>query len=65
MSVPLKKEDSDISSFYIREESKRVTEATNRIKQILDAKYKKADLPSLVARQSKLNGKQQKQLLAL
>ena len=40
MSVPLKKGDSDILSFYIREESKRVTEVTNRIKQILDAKYK-------------------------
>ncbi len=65
LSVPLKQEGCDQSSFFIREESKSITESTNRIKRILDAKYEKADLPSLVARQSKLNGKQQKLLLAL
>ena len=52
LSVPLKQEGGDQSSFFIREESKSVTESTNRIKRILDAKYEKADLPSLVARQS-------------
>ena len=52
--IPLKP-TTDLSSFYIRDESKAVQDATNWIKTILDAKYEKANLEEITKKQHHLN----------
>ena len=53
-------------SFFIKEEEgSAVREASDRITQIIDAKYEKADLHQIVQAQKQLNQNEQHQLLQL
>lgn len=65
MSVPMKPEDASQEQHFNISDSKQVDEATMRIKDILDAKYEKADLDKVVASCTNLDNQQQQELKAI
>ena len=63
--IPLKNIDcTENDSYHVREEG-TLDEATTRIKQILDAKYKKANLDNIASSQNHLNKEEKDKLLRL
>ncbi len=65
--MPFKEADSpEVETYYI-DESKSVTDASDRVKRILDAKYEAADLDNVIAAQSgmDLNNEQRQALRSL
>ena len=63
--MPFKPVDADEQTDYHIEESMAVEGSTDRIKEILDAKYEAADLEKVCSSQSQLVAEQQQKLLAL
>jgi len=63
-NIPMKSPDCTIQDFFIAEPESTSAEF-KRIKQILDAKYEKADLKEVVANCKHLSEQEQKQLLQL
>jgi len=57
-------ESKDSHSYHIQE-TDNLVQAADRLKQILDAKYERADLPKFCADQSHLNYEEQQKLLQL
>ena len=66
VSVPMKNRDATRhTSFFVAKESVHVADATDRIRQILDAKYEPANLEEVAKANPELNKKQQDLLLTL
>ena len=64
--VPMKhRGDTWETSFHVREESEPVLDATERMKRILDAKYKPANLEEVANMNTELSLNQRKKLLRL
>ena len=63
--MPFKPKDATRETAYHIEEAMAVNQATDRIKEILDAKYEAADLEQVCSAQDQLNQAQQQKLLAL
>ena len=63
--MPFKPSDATIETHYHIDEVMAVNESTQRIKDILDAKYEAADLEKICSAQSHLQFAQQQKLLAL
>ena len=63
--MPFKSRHADINTDYHIAESMAVTEAADRIKEILEAKYEAADLETVCGDQSHMQPIQQKMLLEL
>jgi len=54
-SIPFKEADASIRESYHIDEDGPLTDASDRIRQILDAKYEPADLDEVMREQSQLN----------
>ena len=65
VSVPMKPYGADVKTDLFVTDSKAVDESYDRIKNILDAKYTKADLDEIVAEATELSKEDQDALLAL
>ena len=65
IAIPMKPIDATPDEFFYIRESEAVSEATNRIKKILDAKYVKANLEEVAKANEKLKQEEQTKLLAL
>ena len=63
--MPFKPKDATVRTQYHVAESMAVNEATERIKDILDAKYEAADLDQVCLTQDHLNETEQQKLLSL
>ena len=63
--MPFKPVDATPETFYHIEEAMAVSEASQRIKEILDAKYEAADLEKVCSTQSHLTIAEQQKLLSL
>jgi hypothetical protein len=62
---PFKEHDATVKTSYFVEEPKAVQQATDHIKKILDAKYKKADPHEIASAQEHLTPHEQEQLKEL
>jgi hypothetical protein len=64
--IPMRPRDIRLDgAFFAHTAMKADKHLNSKYQQILDAKHEKADLPSVVAEHSHLNGEEQKQLLRL
>ena len=63
--VPMKSIDAEVEDSFHAEDSEAMQDATDRIKQILDAKYEPADLDEVVASCKHLDANKQKALRQL
>ena len=54
-SIPMRKPSAKIEQSYLVQESGPVRQATTRLKKILDAKYKAADIPKIVGARKDLS----------
>ena len=63
-TVPMRNPKSEIKEFFIQETG-MVEDAMNRVKKILDAKYKPANLSQIVTECEHLDKEQQEQLLKI
>ena len=63
--MPFKPKDATVETQYHVAESMAVTEATDRIKGILDAKYEAADLEKICSAQDHLKVEEQRKLFSL
>ena len=61
-TVPFKPGDANANTDFYKSDPVAVTDATNRIQQILNAKYKKANLDDIVEQCTHLMEYQQRQL---
>jgi ABC-type uncharacterized transport system ATPase subunit len=61
----LKESNCTVTNSYFMHDSPAVKELTDRVKQILDAKYEKADLSKLVSKMTYLSNEEQASLLKL
>ena len=63
--IPMRPLDASSQTSYFVQDPATVDDATQRIKDILDAKYKKADIPKLVKTQQHLTSSDQRRLRRL
>ena len=64
-TLPMKPRDEEPPDFYNLPNSSEEGEASDRIREILDAKYRPADLEEVAKQQTHLNEEEQSQLLTL
>ena len=63
VTIPMKDVNAEVKTHFFIRDSKHVNESTKRIKKILDAKYKKADLEEYIGKQTYLDKRKQNKLL--
>lgn len=63
--IPMRPIDATSQTSYLIQDPPAVADATQRIKEILDAKYEKADIPKLVREQTHLKASHQHKLRTL